>query len=211
VRQRTRYSARDAERLDALCFAWSSELIEVPTDLPAPAPDALDLDVAGAIAWLEDYAERSNWAAIENEAAARLDPGWLERQPWPTIVGCTSFLDRLKSPAWELLAFAAPTGFNSKAPFGVIIHNTGGANVATHALICDPDRHLVVEAWERASDRVWYERRYYSASRGAVERLRNPMTLTNVEKVVTHTSFDSLEEPMRSLAPLLQGAAAAFD
>ena len=113
VRQRSRYSVRDAERLDALCFSWANELIEVPADLPAPARDALDLDVAGAIAWLEDYAERSNWSAIEKDAAAQLDPGWLERHPWPTIVGCTSFPDRMKSPAWALLAFSAPAGFDS--------------------------------------------------------------------------------------------------
>lgn len=209
VRQRTRYSARDKERLDALCYEWASKLIEVPTDLPAPSPDALDLDVSGAIAWLEDYAERSNWTAIEKEATSRLDHAWLEQHPWPTIVGRTPFSDRLKSPAWKLLAFAAPAGFDSKAPFAVVIHNSEGANVATHALVCDPYKRLVVEAWERAVDRVWFERRYSSVSRGDVESLRNPITLKDAQKVVTHTSLDRLEEPLRSMAPLLLDATSA--
>ena len=75
MRRRNRYSARDGERLDALCFARASEFIEVPTELPALNPDALDLDVA--IAWLKEYATSSNWSASAKEAAAQLDPGWL--------------------------------------------------------------------------------------------------------------------------------------
>jgi hypothetical protein len=211
VRQRNRYSVRDAERLDALCFAWASELIELPADLPGPAPEALDLDIAGVISWLEDYAERSNWSAIEKEAAAQLGPGWLERHPWPMIVGSASFPNRLKSPAWELLAFAAPAGFDSKAPFGVIVHNADDAPVATHAIVCDPRSHLIVEAWERSSDHVWHERRYGFVSRGTVERLRGPFALADAEEVVTHADLDTLREPLNSLAPLLRDAAFTFD
>ena len=92
----------------------------------------------------------------------------------------------------------------------MIVHNTADAPVATHALVCDPRRQLVVEAWERAGDHVWHERRYGSVSRGTMERLRNPMALTDVQKVRTHISLDNLEEPLRSLAPLLLDAAAAF-
>lgn len=208
VRHRNRYSMRDAERLDALCFSWAKDLVDLPTDLPEPARDVLDLDVAGAIAWLEDYAERSNWTAIEEEAVGQLDPGWLERHPWPTIIGSTSFRDRLSSPAWALLAFAAPAGFDSNAPFGVIVHNAADAPVATHAVVCDPRKQLVVEAWERASDHVWHERRYGSASQGTVKNLHNSMGLTNSEKVLTHADLGNLQEPLRSLAPLLLEVAA---
>jgi hypothetical protein len=185
-------------------------MINVPAELPAPAPDVLDLDAVSAISWLEAYAERSNWTAIEHELAARLDPGWLERAPWPTIVGRTAFPDRLRSPAWELLAFAAPAGFDSRAPFAVILRNASDAPVATHALVCDPGRHLIVEAWERGGDHVWFERRYGSASRSTVERLHNPMALTDVEKVQTHQSLDNAAEPLRTFTRLLLDAAAAF-
>ena len=182
----------------------------LPADLP-PGTCGLDLDIAGAIAWLQDYAERSNWSAIEKEAAARLDLGWLERHPWPMIVGSASFPNRLKSPAWELLAFAAPAGFDSKALFGVIVHNADDAPVATHAIVCDPRSHLIVEAWERSSDHVWHERRYGFVSRGTVERLRGPFALANAEEVVTHADLDTLKEPLNSLAPLLRDAASTFD
>jgi hypothetical protein len=211
IRQRNRYAVRDAERLDALCFAWASELIELPAGLPSPVPEALDLDIAGAIAWLEVYADRSNWSAIEKEAAAQLDPGWLERYHWPMIVGSACFPNRLASPAWELLAFAAPAGFASKAPFGVIVNNADDAPVATHAIVCDPRSHLIVEAWERAGDHVWHERRYSSVSRGAVERLRGPFALGDAGAVITHSDLDALNEPLNSLAPLLRDAASAFD
>ena len=46
-----------------------------------------------------------------DEAALRLDVGWLERSPWPTIVGRADFADRVHSQAWALLAFAAPAGY----------------------------------------------------------------------------------------------------
>lgn len=71
----------DAERLDALYWAWTTEFLEMPTDLAAPAPEALGLDVAAAAAWLEDLRRTSNRQAIENEAATQLETGWLEPHP----------------------------------------------------------------------------------------------------------------------------------
>jgi hypothetical protein len=211
VRQRARFTPRDRERLDRLCFTWASDLVAVPGDLPAPAPDALNLDVASAIAWLEDYAERSSWNAIEDEAEARLDPGWLERHPWPVIIGRTSFSDRVHSPAWALLAFAAPAGFEAKTPFGVVLHNGApDSRVSTHAVVCDPHGQLIVEAWERAGDGLWHERRYGPVSRRTVERVSNPSTLP-AHKVIPRPDFERVEEPLRSLAPLLLAAAAGLD
>jgi hypothetical protein len=206
VRQRSRYSVRDTERLDALCFTWASELVDLPSELPAPDPSALDLNVAGAVAWLQDYADRSNWKAIEEEAAARLHRGWLEDRPWPVIVGRASIPDRLTSPAWALIAFAAPAGFEANTPFGAVLHNSIDGPIVTHAVVCDPRHHLVVEAWERSNDHVWLERRYPAATRATVERLQNYMALGPADKVVEHEKPEDLGEPLRSLAPLLVAA-----
>jgi hypothetical protein len=204
------YNALDRERLDALCFTWASELVVLPTDLPAPAPGALDLGVTGANDWLQDYAERSNWSAIEEEAADQLSPGWLERQPWPVIFGCAPIADRMKSPVWALTAFAAPAGFASDTPFGVVLHNTSSGALATHAIVCDPTEGLIVEAWERRHDHAWLERRYPGVMRTTVEHLRNPMALPSPDKVVEHKRVAEAGEPLRSLAPLLAATPAGL-
>jgi hypothetical protein len=168
---------------------------------------ALGLDVTGAIAWLEDYADRSDWTAIEAAAAAQLDPGWLERHPWPIIVGSTAFPDRMKSPAWALIAFAAPAGFDVNTPFGVVLHNTLHSSVATHAVVCEPRSRLVVELWQRSADRVWLGRRFRHVTRATVERLQNYVALPHPDKVVEHSDLDELGDPLSSLAPLLAAAA----
>ena len=211
VRDRSRYSARDAERLDALAFAWASELIAVPADVPGPAPEDLGLDVASAVAWLEGYAERSNWNHIEQEAALRLDVGWLERSPWPTIVGRADFADRVHSQAWALLAFAAPAGYGAKTSFGVVIHNATAAPVAVHALICVPDRQLIVEAFQRSTDGVWLERHYAAPNRSTVEQVRGPGALETIKPFTDHTDLDDADEPLRTVGPLLRDVAVALE
>lgn len=68
VRERARYSRRDVERLDGLAYAWAAELVSVPADLPAPSKESLGLDITVAIALLEDYADRSRWDGVLEEA-----------------------------------------------------------------------------------------------------------------------------------------------
>jgi hypothetical protein len=210
VRQRTRFALLERERLEALCFTWASELVALPGDLIAPAPGALDLDVAGAISWLQDYAERSDWAAIETEAARQLDPGWLEHQPWPMIVGCAAIPNRMSSPAWPLLAFSAPAGFAARRPFGVLLHNSGDGALAIHVVFCEPGQGLIVEAWERQRDYVWLERRYRGVMRSTIERLQNPAALPEADKVLEHATLEGVGEPLQSLLPLLEAARAAL-
>lgn len=210
VRERSRYSARDGERIDALAFEWASDLIAVPADVPGPAPGDLGLDAASAAAWLEDYAQRTNWNDIEHEATLRLDIGWLERSPWPTIVGRADFPDRVHSQAWALLAFAAPAGYSARRPFGVVIHNATTAPVSVHALICVPDRRLIVEAFKRSVDGAWLERHYAAPNKSTVEHLRGPGALETVKPFTDHTDLNAAGEPLRTIAPLLADVAAVL-
>ncbi|MDA0173972.1 hypothetical protein OJ998_33025 [Solirubrobacter taibaiensis] len=210
IRDRSRYSSRDAERLDALAFAWAGDLIAVPADVPGPAPQDLGLDVDSAVAWLDGYAERANWNLIEHEAARRLDVGWLEHSPWPTIVGRAGFADRMRSPAWSLLAFAAPAGYSAKTPFGVVIYNATASPVTVHALICVPERRLIIEAFQRSADGAWLERHYGAPNPSTVERLHGPGALETIKPFTDHTDLDDADEPLNTLAPLLADVASAF-
>jgi hypothetical protein len=210
IRERHRYSTRDEERLDTLAYAWAAELIGVHGDLPSPDEQALGLGVGDAALWLDDYAQRSQWQAIERHAGARLDPVWLQLQPWPTIIGQAAFVGRLQSPRWDLMAFAAPAGYASGRPFAIIARNDGIGPLVTHALVCDPKSGVLVEAFERASDGVWVVRRYRAASREVLERVHSPIALEPLGPGSDLIDLGDAEEPLRTLAPLLRAIADAL-
>lgn len=179
IRDRVRYSRRDVERLEALAYKWAAELLAVPVDLPAPAPATIGIDVLTAISRLEDYAHRSQWDGVVEEAEDVLDGVRLEPEPWPVIIGRTPTLDRTRSPAWSLLGFAAPVGYSIHDPFGVIVENEGAGPLAVQVLICVPARKEIIEAWQRRVDGVWVERRYGAPTEGTVNRLAgSPMNLS---------------------------------
>ena len=160
IRELGRYSARDGERVEGLAYKWAAELIAVPTVIPTPSRQHLGLDPSSAAVWLDEYAARSDRRGIEREAASRLGTAWLERAPFPTIVGEASFAKRTESPAWALLAFAAPVGFASRQPFAVAVRNAADSPTALHVLLCSPVERFVLEAWLRATDGHWLEQRY---------------------------------------------------
>jgi hypothetical protein len=173
IRDRVRYSRRDVERLEALAYKWATELVAVSTDLPAPSPTTTGMDVLTAISRLEDYAHRSQWDGVVGQAEGALDGVRLEPEPWPVIVGSVSGLDRFRSPAWSLLGFAAPAGFDTPDPFGVVVGNDGPGPVAVQVLICVPAQKEIIEAWRRRADEVWIERRYRAPTVGTVRRLED--------------------------------------
>ena len=204
MRERPRYSARDVERLDALAYTWAAELIELSTDLPAPAKESLGLDTLGAIAWLDDYADRSRWDGVLEKAEQSLDAVHIVEEPWPMVVGSASFSDRMHSPAWVLLKFAGPVGYATPDPFGIAVLNEGESPVEIHVLICAPEDKRVVEAWKRNSDGAWVERHYGAPTRSAVEKLTGPgdldvtMSSTERERATEgsdefHVMIDTLE------------------
>src|SRR5262249_45903595 len=158
ILERQRYSPRQVERLDALGYTWAVELMEVPTGLPAPSKEAMGLDTADALAWLDEYADRSEWDGVEEEASERLETVRMEQSPWPMVVGEAGFKNRMASPAWALLAFAAPVGYATLGPFGIALRNTSASPIAAHVLVCAPDSGIVAEAFQRANDHVWLER-----------------------------------------------------
>jgi hypothetical protein len=180
VRERQRYSVRDRERLDALGYRWAAELIAVPREVPRPDQAKLGLGVADAELWLEDYADRSQWQSITEHAETVLDPVWLELTPYPTVVGRAAFATRLASPAWALLAFGAPASYAALSPLAVVVRNAGQGPVSIHALINDPTRGMLVEAYQRRSDDKWTIFRYQAASRVAIERMSGPGALERV-------------------------------
>jgi hypothetical protein len=179
IRDRSRYGARDVERLEALAYRWAAELVAVPVDLPAPAAATVGMDVAAAISRLEDYAERSQWAGVLIRAEELLDGARLESDPWPALVGSVRELDRPRSPAWSLLGFAAPVGFATPDPFGVLVENEGLGEVEVHVVICVPAAKQIVEAWRRRRDGIWVERRYGAPTAGAVMQLEGVMGLSS--------------------------------
>lgn len=209
LRECPRYTPLDAERLHALAFKWAAELIAVPQDVPGPAQRDIGIDAAGAVIWLQDYAERSAWTSIEQKATSQLDDTWLERSPWHTIVGQAAFANRLQSPAWDLLGFAAPAGYASMTPFAVAVHNTATSPVSAHALICVPRERLIIEVSHRSADSTWSEHRYTAPTRRSVERLAGPGSLDRIG-YAEHADPADAPEPVRTLAPLLAALAETF-
>jgi hypothetical protein len=195
IRDRVRYSRRDVERLEALAYKWAAELVSVPVDLPAPTPATIGMDIPMAISRLEDYAHRAQWDGVVGEAMDALDGVRLEREPWPVIIGSVFGLDRSRSPAWSLLGFAAPVGYATSDPFGVVVENDEAGPVAVQVLICVPARKEIIEVWRRRADGAWVERRYGAPTEGTVRRLEGPMGLS-VTMAATELgeSFDGSDE-----------------
>lgn len=178
IRDRSRYRSRDVERLEALAYKWAAELVAVPYNLPAPTAAAVGIDVETSISRLEEYAERSQWDGVLIRAQEVLDGARLEPDPWPALVGSVGGLDRPWSPAWSLLGFAAPVGFATPDPFGVVVENEGRGDVEVHVVICVPAAKEIVEAWRRERDGIWVERRYRAPTAGTVMELEGVMGLS---------------------------------
>ena len=210
VRERSHFDALDVKRIDDLAFSWAPQLIDVPLDLPSPPEEKTGLDAQTARLILGDYAERSLWGEITKEAASRLNGGRLEAKPWPVIVGEAEFEKRVDSPAWSMLAFEAPAGFEAMQPFGVIVMNSAKSPLLTHLLVCIPDRHLLIEVFRRESDDVWVERSYSVFGRESVEDLRSPVGLDVVEPNKEHWKFDDWGPPLRDIIPLLQSLSLSY-
>ncbi len=210
IRELRRYSARDRERVEDLAYKWAAELIAVPTEIPTPSREHLGVDPLSAAAWLDAYAARSDWRGIEREAASRLGAAWLERAPFPTIVGEASFAKRTESPAWALLAFAAPAGFASRQQFAVAVRNDADSPTALHVLVCSPIERFILEAWLRTTDGHWLEQRYRAPTQSVVENMGGPFMLERVRSVTEHASLDNVDAPLKALAPLLEDVIRVF-
>jgi hypothetical protein len=210
VRERARHTLRDRERIDELAYRWAAELISEPKGVPAPDERALGLGTSDAAIWLEEYATRSRWAAIEAHAADILDPAWIEMLPYPTIVGCASFNGRLASPAWRLVAFAAPASAAAQAPFAVVIHNIGEGPVTTHVLIDDPSRKVLVEAFQRAADRRWLINRFQATRRSTIDQLTSPVGLETIARLDERADLLAVEGPLGQLEPVIRAAGEAL-
>ena len=185
IRDRVRYSRRDVERLEALAYKWAAELVSVPEDLPAPSTAIVGMDVPTAILRLEEYAHRSQWDGVVVQAEGALGGARFDPEPWPVVIGSVSDLDRSRSPAWSLLGFAAPAGYDRPDPFGVVVENEGSGPVSVHVLICVPARKEIIEAWHRRADGVWVERQYGAPTAGTVRRLEGPPTSLSVTMAST--------------------------
>jgi hypothetical protein len=209
LRDRSRYSRRDIERLETLAYEWASDLVAVSDDVPSPPKETVGIDRLAAIAQLEGYAERSQWSGVERKAADRLEVAWLEHDPWPMILGEAEFKNRQDSPVWELLAFAAPAGYSLMNPFGAIVCSSSSSTAfSIHVLICSPKHGLLVEGARRMVDGAWLERQY-RASRSSVERLGGPTTL---EATTTLDEIDGLEQGsqhLRAVVPLIESLASS--
>jgi hypothetical protein len=199
IRDQVRYDRRDVERLEALAYKWAAELVAVPMDLPAPSPATIGMDLLTAVTRLEDYARRSRWDGVMTQAEGVLDGARLELEPWPVIIGSTSNLDRLRSPAWGLLGFAAPAGYDAFNPFGIVVENHGPGPIVVQVLICVPAQKEIVEAWRRRADGVWVERRYGAPTVGTVRRLEGlstslPATMASTDLGEIFDGSDQLVE-----------------
>ncbi len=210
VRERVRQTARNRERIDELGYRWAAELISELKGVPAPDDRALGLGTSDAAIWLEEYANRSRWAAIEAHAADILDPARIEMLPYPAIVGCASFNGRLASPAWRLVAFAAPASAAAQAPFAVIIHNIGEGPVKTHVLIDDPPHRVLIEAFQRAADRRWLINRFQVTRRSMIGQLASPVGLETIAQIDERADLLSVDGPLGQLEPVIRAAGAAL-
>lgn len=122
------------------------------------------------------------------------------------VVGSASFPDRMRSPAWSLLRFAAPVGYSTSDPFGVVVESGDSSTVQAHVLICAPQRKRIIEAWKRRADGVWVERQYAAPTRSTVEKLAGPVDLDVIMSSTERRLPTEGSNEFRAAVEVLEGA-----
>lgn len=212
IRELQRFNPRGRERVEHLAFRWSADLLKISGDLPSPSQERVGFDPELVNIWLGGYAQRSAWTGIEEEASVFLDFVCVERLPFPTIVGTMAVEKRQESPAFRLLAFAAPTGFDSGHPFAVVLKNTSRSSMLEmHILVCDPVRHVVIEGWRQTHSRRWMERHYPSLSARAVEEMGTHYMMPTSSSTKEWEDLAEASPPLSELASLVGEARALID
>lgn len=149
------------ERLERLAFARASDMLEAGTT-------SLSIDDEDV---LLSYAERASWPRIVRAAAESLQNVELRKHPYPLIIGSSRFTQRLTSPTWELIAFAAPAGLADADPFAIAVFNRDLTSpAAVHLLVCEPAAHELLEVMRRRADDRWVVWSYDCHSRLDLER-----------------------------------------
>jgi hypothetical protein len=149
------------ERLERMAFATASDMLEA-------GATSLSIDDEAA---LSSYAERARWPGIAKTAAENLENVELCERPYPLICGSSQFAQRLASPTWDLIAFAAPAGLEDTDPFAIAVLNHDlESPAAVHLLACEPGAHGLLEAMKRRADDRWVVWSYDCHSRLDLER-----------------------------------------
>ena len=148
------------ESLEALTYRAARRIL-ANTEFVAEAAEDAQVDPAGASAWLERYAERSDWLGYFEEAEDLLDACRYDDSPCVWVAGDARFTDIDASPAWMLAGYGAIAGFASGESYAVVVRNTNPAcHHTTHVLAVNPRGLVVIEAAKRRTDGRWLTRRY---------------------------------------------------
>ena len=207
LRERERYTRLERERLDRLAYRWAADLLE-PSNGPTPTEDDVGMGVPEASDWLAPFAERTRWKDIEQHARADLTEPRLEEHPFPVLVGCAAFGGRLSSPAWQLIAFAAPAGRSTPEPFGVVVQNTDEQSPAlAHVLVCAPTLDVLQEAMLRRKDRRWVVYAYECRDQPTLEMAgrTGSADLERAARTVEHSALEDAAAPLSDLGGLVEG------
>jgi hypothetical protein len=211
LRDRERFTRLQREQLDRLAFRWAADLLE-PQDGPTPSETDVGMGLLEAGTWLSPFAQRTRWKDIEQHASEVLADVRLEHSPFPTLYGTASFERRLSSPAWRLIAFAAPAGQATPDPFAVVVCNTDDESPAMfHAVACGPELGVLQEAMLRRNDRRWVVYSYRCRDRTTIE-MAGRTGPVDLERAAPTEDFANLEEappPLHEVAEFVERRAAA--
>lgn len=161
LREIGEFDSLEQERLERMAFAWGPRLLET-------MPETLLSEDEETLA---SYAERSRWPWIAEMAREELEGVERSEDPYPLICGCARFSKALLSPAWALLAFAAPAGLADPDPFAFAVLNRDlDSPAAVHVLAYDPRARALFAAMKRRTDGRWVVSSYDCYSRLDLER-----------------------------------------
>lgn len=211
LRDRDRLTSLQRERLERLAYQWAAELLQHESE-PTPTEQETRIGLTDVNAWLAPFAQRTRWDDIARHAEELLDRARLTTDPYPILIGSAAFENRLSSPAWKLIAFAAPAGQATPAPFAAIVHNTHeDSHAVVHALVCAPKESLLHEAVLRRSDSHWIVHSFRCRDRVTLEIAgrTGPVDLERDSAARDLQDLDEAPAAVRKLAELIDRELAA--
>lgn len=170
LRAREQFDPLDWEILERVAHERASDLLR---ENPFAARAATDAGVDGAELdpMIRAYAERSEWAGFIVEGEQYLDDVDGGDIPLPWVSGADWLSSTTLSSAWKLVGYGAVPGYRHRQRYGVVVRNLQPRpKFTTHAVLTDPARLTIYEAFKRPTDGVWVSRTYSPVTEGRARK-----------------------------------------